>query len=51
LWSSPSTLVVGGIDHQIKTFDVESGKMVDNILTQNKVPTAMDGSENMILTG
>jgi WD40 repeat protein len=25
--------------------------MIDNLLTQHKVPTAMDGTENLILTG
>jgi hypothetical protein len=45
LWASPSTLVVGGSDHQLKIFDLERSQMSESILTSYKVPTAMDGDD------
>jgi hypothetical protein len=33
IWASPSTLVVGGSDHQLKIFDLERSQMSESILT------------------
>ena len=51
-WSCPESFVVGGTDHQLKMYDVEKGRVIESILTQNKVAQTMDGlNENLILTG
>ena len=51
LWASPSSLIVGGTDHQLKIYDIERQQMSESILTQFKVPTAMDGDDQVLLTG
>ena len=51
LWNCGENFIVGGTDHQLKVFDVEKGKIVESILTQNKVAQTMDGAGDLILTG
>lgn len=50
-WTTADSVLVAGIDHQLKIVDLGSSQVSETIFTNHKVVTAMDSTSDFVLTG
>jgi WD40 repeat protein len=50
-WSTPDNVIAGCYDHSIKIIDVSSQQVQEVMFTDHKVPTSLDSSRDLIISG